>query len=154
MKGFYEITTAIKNYLDTSDHINTVTLKTLEEVDLNKRTIFPLAHILVGNANFLDNIIQMEITVSCMDIVNVSKLDVKDTNEPFFGNDDKQDILNTMLSVVNGLNLSLKKGTLADDLYYLNGNGSADPFEDSYENLLAGWSLTFTVDIPNTQSIC
>jgi len=154
MKGFYEITTAIKNYLDTSDHINTVTLKTLEEVDLNKRTIFPLAHILVGNANFLDNIIQMEITVSCMDIVNLSKLDVKDTNEPFFGNDDKQDILNTMLSVVNGLNLSLKKGTLADDLYYLNGNGSADPFEDSYENLLAGWSLTFTVDIPNTQSIC
>ena len=154
MKGFYEITTAIKNYLDTSDHINTVTLKTLEEVDLNKRTIFPLAHILVGNANFLDNIIQMEITVSCMDIVNVSKLDVKDTDEPFFGNDDKQDILNTMLSVVNGLNLSLKKGTLADDLYYLNGNGSADPFEDSYENLLAGWSLTFTVDIPNTQSIC
>jgi len=154
MKGFYEITTAIKNYLDTSDHINTVTLKTLEEVDLNKRTIFPLAHILVGNANFLDNIIQMEITVSCMDIVNVSKLDVKDTNEPFFGNDDKQDILNTMLSVVNGLNLSLKKGTLANDLYYLNGNGSADPFEDSYENLLAGWSLTFTVDIPNTQSIC
>jgi len=154
MKGFYEITTAIKNYLDTSDHINTVTPKTLEAVDLNKRTIFPLAHILVGTANFLDNIIQLEITVSCMDIVNVSKLDVKDTDEPFFGNDDKQDILNTMLSVVNGLNLSLKKGTLADDLYYLNGNGSADPFEDSYENLLAGWSLTFTVDIPNTQSIC
>lgn len=155
MRGFYNITTAIKDHLQANTHINTVTLKTLNEVDLNKRTIFPLAHILVGGATFLDNIIQFEVTVSCMDIVDVSKLNVKDTEEPFFGNDNKQDILNTMLTVVNGLNLALKKGDLADDLYFLNGTATADPFEDRFENLLAGWSIVFTIDIPNDEiSIC
>lgn len=155
MRGFYEITTAIKNHLQANAHINTVMLKSLDEVDLNKRTIFPLAHIFVGNTSFPDNVIRMEITVSCMDIVDVSKLNVKDTEEPFYGNDNTQDILNTMLTVVNGLNLSLKKGTLADQLYFLNGEASADRFEERFKNLLAGWSLTFTVDIPNDEiSIC
>lgn len=155
MRGFYELTTAIKDYLQSNNHINTVWLKTLTEVDLNKRTIFPLAHIVVGTSTFPDNIIQFEITVSCMDIVDVKKTNIKDTTDPFFGNDNKQDILNTMLTVVNGLNLSLKKGTLSDDLYQLNGTATAEPFEDQFENLLTGWSITFTVDIPNDEiSIC
>ena len=155
MRGFYELTTAIKDYLEANNHINTVALKDLDEVDLNKRTIFPLAHINVGSASFPDNIIRFDITVSCMDIVDIVKTNVKDKTTPFFGNDNKQDILNTMLTVVNGLNLSLKKGTLSDDLYQLNGEASAEPFEDRFENLLTGWSITFQVDIPNNEiSIC
>lgn len=155
MRGFYELTTAIKDYLEANNHINTVALKDLDEVDLNKRTIFPLAHINVGSASFPDNIIRFDITVSCMDIVDIVKTNVKDKTTPFFGNDNKQDILNTMLTVVNGLNLSLKKGTLSDDLYQLNGEASAEPFEDKFENLLTGWSITFQVDIPNNEiSIC
>lgn len=155
MRGFYEITTAIKNHLQANAHINTVMLKTPSDADLNKSTIFPLAHILVGDASFPDNTIQFQVTVSCMDIVDITKLNVKDTEEPFFGNDNTQDILNTMLTVVNGLNLSLKKGGLADQLYFVNGTPVAAPFEDKLENLLVGWSIVFTIDIPNDQiSIC
>lgn len=155
MRGFYEITTAIKDYLQANNHINTVTLKTLDKVDLNKRTIFPLAHIFVGGASFPDNTIQFEVTVSCMDIVDISKRNVKDEETPFYGQDNKQDILNTMLTVVNGLNLALKKGTLAEQLYFVSGVANAEPFEDEYENLLTGWSISFTIDIPNDEiSIC
>ena len=44
MKGFYNITTKIKETLALDAFVNTVTYGDIFEVDLNKQDIFPLSH--------------------------------------------------------------------------------------------------------------
>lgn len=154
MNGFYNITTAIHDFLVDNTSINVVTMERLQEGDLNKQTIFPLANIIVGDAVFNDNVISFDVVVACMDIVDSTKENKKDQTKPFFGANNRQDILNAMLADINALQISLKKGTLNNDLFQITGTPNASPFEDRYDNVLTGWALDFTVDIPNTISIC
>lgn len=155
MKGFYNVTTAIKDFLEAHNDINVVTMKSLDEPDLNKQTIFPLANIVVSDVTFPDNVINFNVTVACMDIEDVTKENPKDQTEPFFGSTNKQDILNTQLAVVNALSQSIKKGSLSVNLFQVNGVPSAERFEEDFENLLTGWAITFNIDIPNDEiSIC
>ena len=86
-----------------------------------------------------------------MDVVDEFK-DDKQTRNPIYGNDNKQDILNTMLSVVNGLQTSLRRGGMNENNYEINDSPTATQFEDRFENLLAGWSLTLNIEIPNNDT--
>jgi hypothetical protein len=53
MKGFYQVTTAIKDQLYKDVFVNTVSSGDIFEIDLNKQTIFPLSHIIVNNARII-----------------------------------------------------------------------------------------------------
>jgi hypothetical protein len=61
------------------------------------------------------------------------------------GNDNRQDILNTQLTVLNRLQQKLRKGTPHQDGYHLEGSASMEAFYDRFENELAGWVSTFEV---------
>ena len=86
-----------------------------------------------------------------MDIVDVSK---DETVDIFVGNNNEQDVLNTMLSVGNKLAGKLRRGTLYQDKYQLEGTAEFEPFTDRFENRVAGWAMTFTVMISNDIDIC
>ena len=45
-------------------------------------------------------------------------------------------------------------GSLETQLYKINGDMVCNPFQDRFENLLAGWVLNLNIDIPNEQTIC
>tara|TARA_R110002124_G_C8825835_1_gene504350 strand:+ start:598 stop:885 length:288 start_codon:yes stop_codon:yes gene_type:complete len=89
-----------------------------------------------------------------MDVADVSKDDPRDEAEVFYGVDNRQDILNTQLLVANKLVSELKRGDLMQEKYQLNGTPTAEPFEDRFENLLVGWNLGLSIDIPNTITLC
>lgn len=150
MVGFYEITTDLKNELIGSPFVNTVTEGSIFEVDLNKQTIFPLSHIMVNNVTIDSNVMTFNISVIAMDIVDVSKTE---TTDVFLGNDNEQDVLNTQLAVLQRLAASIEHGTLADK-YELGGAPSCEPFTERFENLLAGWTMTFDLIVENQMSIC
>ena len=150
MKQFYDITNTIKDTLEAHSQINTVTFGDIFDVDLNKQTIFPLGHIQVNSATINEPTIVMNISVSCMDIVEESKGDLRDENEPFFGLDNEQDILNTQLQVVNDLTQKLFRGQLHTDLYQIEDAPNCTPFTERFENKLTGWTATFDVIVPNT----
>jgi len=86
-----------------------------------------------------------------MDIVQDSKEDLKDQNNYFHDITNKQDVLNTMFFVVNGLQSALRRGEMYGDLFQIDSDFDAQMFEDRFENLLAGWSLTLDVIVPNNQ---
>jgi hypothetical protein len=73
----------------------------------------------------------------------------KNKDNPHLGLDNSHDILNTMLSVVNGLQSSLRRGGMNENNYEINDSPTATQFEDRFENLLTGWSLLINVEIPN-----
>ena len=151
MTGFYDITTKIKETLESEPFVNTVTYGNIDDVDLNKQNIFPLSHIVVNNTNIDDKVINFSISVLFMDIVDESK---KVRTSKFLGNDNEQDVLNTQLAVATRLTTLLKRGDLYSDLYQLEGNVSCEPFVDRFENKLAGGTATFNILVKNDMTRC
>jgi hypothetical protein len=155
MRQFYDITTKLKDTLEAHSQVNVVTTGDLFDIDLNKQTIFPLSHIIINQATFEGQIVRMNVSLVCMDLVDETKENPRDQAEPFYGTSNEQDILNTQLAVINDVVTELRRGTLYSDLYQLDGSASAVPFSERFENLLAGWTATFDVLLANTEiSVC
>ena len=151
MTGFYNVTKKIKDALNAEPFVNTVSYGSLDDVDLNKQTIFPLSHIIVNNCNVASNTMTFNISILAMDIVGESKDEVTDI---FVGNDNEQDVLNTQLEVINRVVSILQRGDLYTDLFQVDGAVGCEPFVDRFENKLAGWAATFDVLVKNDMTVC
>lgn len=151
MVGFYSVTEVLKNELISSPFVNTVTEGSIFEVDLNKQTIFPLSHIMVNNVTVDQTVLRFNVSVIAMDIVDISK---SETTDVFRGNDNEQDVLNTQLAVLQRLAASMYNGALSDLGYEIETSPNCEPFTERFENLLAGWTMTFDLVVPNEMSIC
>ena len=142
MKGFHKVITELKDALIAEPFANTVTFGSLDDVDLNKQTIFPLSHITVNNTTVGTKTLTFNISILSMDIVDISKDEVEDI---FVGNDNEQDVLNTQLALQTRVINKLQRGDLYTELYQVEGDVSCEPFVDRFENKLAGWAATFDV---------
>lgn len=148
MKQVYDLLDKIKDQLRANEITNTVTYGDILEVDLNKTTIYPLSHLLLGDVVFSDHIITASVSILCLDVVDENKND--STFDSFYGSDDLQDVMNTQLQVVNDLQSHLRRGDLFKSILQIVGDVTAEPLQDKYENQLAGWSITFNVQMPNS----
>jgi len=151
MTGFYNVTKKIKDALNAEPFVNTVSYGSLDDIDLDKQTIFPLSHIIVNNCNVASNTMTFNISILAMDIVDESKDEVTDI---FVGNDNEQDVLNTQLEVINRVVSILQRGDLYTDLFQVDGAVGCEPFVDRFENKLAGWAATFDVLVQNDMTVC
>ncbi len=151
MKGFYNITTELKTALNAEPFCSTVTSGSLDDIDLNKQSIFPLSHIIVNNCTVGKSVFTFNISILSMDIVDISKTE---TTDKFVGNDNEQDILNTQLTLLTRVINKLQRGDLFTDLYQVEGDINCEPFVDRFENKLAGWAATFDVLVQNDMTIC
>ena len=153
MNSFYNLIDTIKDKLEESDFNNKVTFGDITDVDLEKQTSFPLAHIIVDRATVSERTISFDVTLVCMDIVNVSK--EEGYNKEFYGNDNIQDILNTQLGVITTLIAHLRRLDLNNNNFLrIEQDVSAEPFLERFENELAGWESNMTITARNDSSIC
>ena len=150
-RGFYLLTETIKTNLLADENVNTVTTGDITKIDLSKQTIYPLSHIIINNVSQEDQVLRFNISVFCMDIVDIRK---EETTGIFRGNDNKHDVLNTQLAVANKLIETLRSGDLYTTKYQLDGAVSCEPFYDRFENEVAGWVATMDILIPNDINIC
>ena len=151
MTGFYDLIDKIKDALIAEPFVNTVTYGSLDDIDLNKQTIFPLSHIIVNDATISTNTVEFSISVLSMDVVDESK---EETTDDFIGNDNEQDVLNTQLAIQNRLIGLLQRGDLYRDKYQIEAEVTCEPFVDRFENKLAGWVSTFNVVTTNEMTVC
>jgi hypothetical protein len=151
MKGFYNLTDKLKDTLIAEPFVNTVTFGSLDDVDLNKQTIFPLSHIIVNSTSVGSKTLTFNVSILAMDIVDISK---EETTDVFIGNDNEQDVLNTQLALLTRVINELQRGNLYTELYQVEGDVSCEPFVDRFENKLAGWAATFDVLVQNDMTIC
>jgi hypothetical protein len=151
VRGFYQLTETIKNNLLSDVNCKTVTTGNLDDINLDKQDIFPLAHLIINNVSQEDGVLRFSISILNMDIVDFNK---EETTDLFTGNNNLQDILNTQLSVSNKLIQVLRGGTLHQEKYQFDGNASLEPFYDRFENELAGWTSTFDILIYNDIRHC
>ena len=151
IRAYYQLTETIKEQLLSNPFTNTISIGDISQVNLNKQDIFPLAHLIVNSVAAEENVLRFNVSILACDIVDQSK-DI--TVDRFVGNDNEQDILNTQLAVLNTLIQRLRKGSLHQDMYQLEGNPNLTPFHDRFENQLAGWSATIEILIYNDINIC
>jgi hypothetical protein len=138
----YSIINKIKQALLQEPFVNTVTEGDIFSVDLAKRTLFPLSHIMINNATHQGNVIQFNITILLMDLLNQKD----DSN--------KVDVWNTQMQLGVRVMDRLNRGSLRDDFWELTGSPAFEPFTERFENDLAGWALTFDVLVRNDMTIC
>ena len=151
MKTYYDLIDNIYTYLNGNENVTTVTFGDIMEVDLSKQSIFPLSHVNVNDVTFSDHTMTFGINVIVMDIVDEDKDDKQSEAFPYRGLDNKQDILNTMLTVINGLQSSLRRGGMQTNDYELLETANATLFQDRFENLMTGWSLVVNIEVPNDE---
>ncbi len=153
MRQVYTILDKLKTLLRANGITKYVTFGDLLQIDLNKTTIYPLAHIVFGDVTFDDRIMSATIQVLCLDIVDDKN--TKEDEDEFFGNDNLQDVLNTQLQVVNLLQQEMRRGNTFSENFQITTSVIANPIIDSYENELAGWGVTIDIEVPtNELSLC
>jgi hypothetical protein len=152
MIEFYNLIDNIKDHLRSNPNVTTVTFGDIMDVDLNKTTMFPLSHMMVSDVAFSDHIVTATLDLLFLDIVDDNR---EETTDSFLSNNNLQDILNTQLAVGNVLQSSLRRGDLFTNKLQVLTNVTARPFYDRFENQLAGWAFTISIQLPNTNvSIC
>ncbi len=142
-EGYALVYTKLKETLNNNPLVNLVSEGLTDEIDLKKQTIFPLAHIVINSATFIDNAVEFQIDLYCMDIVDISD----------DGVDNKIDVMNTQYNILLRLYEDLRRGNLWDDKLEIS-TMNITAFEQAYENYLAGWSASINVLIPNHMTIC
>jgi hypothetical protein len=149
--SYYAILNTLKTELEATNLVNTVTEGDIFRIDLSKQTIFPLAHIMVNNATFENNVIRYNVSIIAMDIVDISK---DETTDIFVGNDNEQDVLNTQVIMLNRVYDKLIRGDYFLNSGIIDGNPTLEPFIERFENNLAGWTMTFDYLIGNEMTVC
>lgn len=151
-QSYLQIIEILRDELLSNNNITTVSVGDITEIDLDKQTIFPLAHIVVGNTSFNSSIVTYDVSILIMDIVH----DDTTENEPtIYKNDNELYVLNTMFNIGNHLTDKLFNGNLYDGNTFVDRSSvNAQPFKDRFENLLAGWSFNFQLTVRNNIDRC
>jgi hypothetical protein len=150
--SYYNLVKKLETYFDNDPMVNTITEGNIFDVDLSKQTLFTLVHIIVNTCTPQNNVLNFNITVSAMDIVDISKTE---TTDKIRRNDNQLDVLNTTLAVLLRFEAMLKRGELLDDLYSIDGEAVIERFPtERFENNIAGWEMTFNILVPNYTSVC
>ncbi len=150
MNTLYKLSEKIKTELESNALINTVTYGDIEDIDLNKQTIYPLAHVNLTDAVIRSSSVEVNVSILLMDIVDVSK--TKDIT--YFGNDNEHDVLNSMLSAATKTVQELHRGSSYAEGFHLENDANVEFFTDRFEDKLAGVSLNFAVTLANNVDLC
>ena len=151
--NFYELIDTLKQLTEGNDFTNKITFGELSDVNLSKDDTFPLLHLMVEEAVIEERTIDYRVTIVAADLVDVIDEDLG--FEDFYGNDNTQDVLNTQLRVLTELTNGLRRLDLVETGFSkLSEAVSATPFKDRFENEIAGWECTITIQKLNDASLC
>lgn len=151
--NFYELIDTLKQLTEENDFTNKITFGELSDVNLSKDDTFPLLHLMVEEAVIEERTINYRVTIVAADLVDVIDEDLG--VEDFYGNDNTQDVLNTQLRVLTELTNGLRRLDLVETGFAkLSEAVTATPFKDRFENEIAGWECTITIQKLNDASTC
>ena len=145
MTTYHDIHSKITTHLEASSFVNTVSKGSIFKIDTKKTTMFPLSHIMIDNVAYEGNVLIYNVSVLAMDIVpdHDGEIDVTDY------------IHNTQLSVLVNLLESVRRGDMwSNNLHLVSDSVTIEPWEDRFENALAGWTASFSLAIANSAVIC
>ena len=151
MKSFYKVIDKVKEVIDAEPFNHEISFGDIADIDLKKQSLFPLAHVMINNATISSNYVTLNITIFFMDLVDISNEQVTDL---YRGNDNRQDILNTQLSLATRVMRVMQNADLYRNEFELINDANCEPFTDRFDNMLAGWAVTFDIGAKSNMTYC
>jgi hypothetical protein len=157
MQTYYSFTNFFNNVCLAHPNITTFTMGDLYNVDMAKQTLFPLAHLIVNNTSIDLGVMTYNISLLVMDRVvditdnsyghyNYLVKNYKDVNNLI-------DVHNTSLSTINDIASYIYRNPDAYS-YTITGASLATPFEERFDNLLAGFAIDMNISVGNVNPMC
>lgn len=151
MREFYTVIDFLKSLLQEDINVHTILHGLKSTMDINKKNIFPIAHIQVTNSNIQTGYVGFTFEIVAVDLRNVSKQMITDK---WLGNDNELDNLNTTHAILNRL-LTKLRNTRNDFQIELNNEPTCQPIIFEETNLLDGWRTEIELIIPNNEiNVC
>jgi hypothetical protein len=150
MNEFYITIGFLKSLFDQDTAVHT-TLHGSDFTDINKKNIFPIAHIQVLNSSIKNGIVNFNFEIVTVDQRNMSKSIVTDK---WNGNDNELDNLNTCHAILNRLIGNLTKKNNEFKIQLIN-EPTLEPIIFEFSNILDGWRTEIELSIPNNKiNVC
>jgi len=149
MRGFYLTIELLKELLQEDVNVHTIVHGLKSGMDINKKNVFPLAHLQVTSSTADNQFISFTFEVAVVDLRNISK---KIVTDKWLQNDNELDNLNTCHAVLNRL-ISILTNQNNEYKIQLVNVPSLGPIIFEESNLLDGWRTDLELIIPNTEIV-
>ncbi|MFZ2432488.1 MAG: hypothetical protein WAW57_15220 [Lutibacter sp.] len=150
MSEFLTTITYLKDTLTADTDVNVVTHGTSDQIDLDKKTTFPLAHIQITNSEIAGGYISFTFEIHALKLRDISKAPITDK---WIKNDNELDNLDTCFNILNRLITGLRLKQNIYDIELL-GATNPEPITLDFMNMLDGWKTTLQLQISNNVTVC
>jgi hypothetical protein len=151
MNTFYKALDLIKNRVETNPLVHTTIFARLDEKDLYKKQIYPIVHIIPVAAPYVNSqVSQFTFDVGAFEQRDISKFP---TEDKFTGNDNVIDNLNLTSAILIDLITFLQTQNNDDNIEVI-AIGNLTPIQYNDFNILDGWTVQITLQLPNDISTC
>ena len=151
MKGYYDFTTALHNFLITDVLVNQVTKGSLDKITNAKKDMYPLAHVMIDGGAFESNTMRFTVTLVVMDLVDYTK---EDLTHLYYGNNNEDDVHNQTLMICQRAFEDMRRGQMNNNYSIESDTASFEFFVDRFTDDVAGCTMTFDVVMSNEMTIC
>lgn len=152
---YYNVLNYFKTIMSNHPSIEVVTQGSIDIIDTREYPSYPIANVNILSADFGVSTTDFEIQLTIADkIKNLNDESGDRTNSqtiPFKGVDDLVDIHANTLAIVNDLTSYTQRSVTG---FEINSVTNCLPFEDRFNNGLAGWVTTFTLTTHNDRNRC
>lgn len=133
----------IAGHLEEDDRIKTIFSANEDEIDFNKRDLYPMANIRINSNDFDTSDVTFEVTV--IDQRDINKRAI--TNK-FNGNDNRWDNWSLTYDVLRSIINKLERLQNENNISFVN---SSNPvlIDNAFANGLDGYSVLITLNFPN-----
>ena len=148
MNHYSQVLNYLKTIAEQDDFVNTVTQGDMSNVDINKMNVFNMVHIdvLTGNFSTTHQTITFDIEIMCGQLRDSNK---QDEGDKFWNQDNEVDNLNETMAVLNRMWFKMVTDFTDQDIRATD-TASLDQITEWNTNLIDGWLMTFTIELPNT----
>jgi hypothetical protein len=152
MNNLLQLTDRIKEELEANVIINAVGFGDMFDLEVEKQTIFPMAHLGMTTARMGQGVAFVDMSILFLDIVDTVKTEQTDN---FYGNDNEHYVINNMFSAATKTVQELMRGDLYNDGFQVEEESvEITFFSERFKDKLAGCGVNFTVTIKNTLDLC
>lgn len=154
---FYQVTQFFNKIALSHPNIETFTIGEISEVDLAKQSIFPLLHLVPNtvtiNQQMMDYNIDLVFLDRIMEVIPLSTGKYNEITKNYKTVTNLHDVWNTGLLALNDIYAYIARNGQANN-FIITTDGVCTPFQQTFDNLLAGWSMNVVVSVPNSVDAC
>lgn len=152
---YYNILDYFKTIMTNHPSIQVVTQGLLQDLDTREFPQYPIGNVSILSCTYTDTITEWEVQLILADKIKNknNESDPKSNKQEidFYNVDDVVDIHANTLAIINDLTSYTAKSV---DGFEINDIITNEPFEDRFNNGLAGWVSTFTLTVHNNRDRC